>query len=234
MFHWKKIIQIADKALTLLMILCFLPVLCYGIYVIWDSQHINQQADASLYETYRPIEENNVPFEELQKRNPEIFGWLTVKDTHIDYPLVQAENNSKYVNTDILGKFSLSGSIFLDCRNQKNFSDFNHIIYGHHMAKDVMFRELEYYEQYLYFEKHLQGSLYYENTWHDIEFFAFLHADAYDPMFYNTSLQKENIQDYLGYIKEHAINHIELPFNTEERFVTLSTCTLYLRMPDIF
>lgn len=80
----------------------------------------------------------------------------------------------------------------------------------------------------------MQGSLYYENTWHDIEFFAFLHADAYDPMFYNTSLQKENIQDYLGYIKEHAINHIELPFNTEERFVTLSTCTLYLRMPDIF
>lgn len=46
-----------------------------------------------FYETYRPIEENNVPFEELQKRNPEIFGWLTVKDIHIDYPLVQAENN---------------------------------------------------------------------------------------------------------------------------------------------
>ena len=31
--------------------------------------------------------------------------------------------------------------------------------------------------------------------------------------------------DYLNYIKEHAVNYVELPFGTEEKFVTLSTCT---------
>ncbi len=225
MFNRRKIIQIVDKIINLLLILCFLPILCYGIYVLWDSQQINQQADVSLYKPYRPTTEENLSFAELQKRNPEVFGWVTVKDTHIDYPLVQAENNSKYINTDVLGEFSLSGSIFLDCRNQKNFSDFNHILYGHHMEKDAMFGELEYYEQPSYFEKHLQGSLYYENTWHKVEFFAFLHADAYDTMLYNTSLQKEDMKTYLDYIKKHAINYKELPLGTEERFVTLSTCT---------
>lgn len=225
MLNWKKIIQIADKAINLLIILCFLPVLCYGIYVLWDSQHINQQADASLFETYRPTDKNNLSLAELQKRNPEVFGWLTVEDTHIDYPLVQAENNSKYVNTDALGGFSLSGSIFLDCRNQKNFSDVNHILYGHHMEKDAMFGELEYYENPSYFKEHLQGSLYYENTWHDVEFFAFLHADAYDTMLYNVFLQPEDRMDYLDYIKKHAINFQELSFQENEKFLTLSTCT---------
>ncbi len=225
MFNWKKIIQITDKAVNLLIVLCFLPVLCYGIYVLWDSQHINQQADASLYETYRPNEDNDFSLKEIQERNQEAFGWITVEDTHIDYPLVQAQNNSKYVNTDVLGAFSLSGSIFLDCRNSKDFSDFNHILYGHHMAKDAMFGELEYYEELSYFEKHLKGSLYYENTWHDVEFFAFVHADAYDTILYNTSLSNEHMQEYLDYIKKNAINYRELPFSVEERFVTLSTCT---------
>lgn len=225
MLNWKKIIRIADKAVNLLIVLCFLPILCYGIYVLWDSQNINQQADASLYETYRPIEDDNFSFKELQARNPEVFGWLTVENTHIDYPLVQAENNSKYVNTDVWGEFSLSGSIFLDCRNQKDFSDFNHILYGHHMAKDAMFGELEYYEKLSYFEEHLTGSLYYENTWHDVEFFAFVYVDAYDTMLYNTALGNQNMHEYLEYIQEKAIHYKELPFDEDERFLTLSTCT---------
>ena len=29
----------------------------------------------------------------------------------------------KYVNTDVMGEFALSGSIFLYCRNHKDFSD---------------------------------------------------------------------------------------------------------------
>lgn len=85
--------------------------------------------------------------------------------------------------------------------------------------------ELEYYEKSSYFEKHLNGSLYYENVWHDVEFFAFVHADAYDTMLYNASLGNENMQEYLRYVKKKAINYKELSFDVEERFVTLSTCT---------
>lgn len=194
------------------------------MYVIWDSQHLDQQAVNAHYETYRPSENNSFSFKELQERNPEVFGWITIENTHIDYPLVQAKNNSKYVNTDVLGTFSLSGSIFLDCRNQKDFSDFNHILYGHHMAKEAMFGELAYYEKSSYFEKHLKGFLYYENAWHDVEFFAFVRADAYDTILYNTALNGENMQEYLAYVKENATNYKEVPFDVGDRFVTLSTC----------
>lgn len=219
-----RIIQIADKLVTLLMTVCFLSVLCYGTYVLWDSQQIHQQADAGRYETYRPEADQTVSFSQLQSQNPEVFGWLTVIDTHIDYPLVQGENNSKYVNTDVAGNFSLSGSIFLDCRNQKDFSDLNHILYGHHMAKDAMFGELEYYKEPGYFKDHLEGALYYANTWHKVEFFAFLAADAYDSMLYNTALQNKERKAYLDYIKEHAVLYQELDFQGEEKFLVLSTC----------
>ena len=126
----KKIIEIADKTVNWLIVICFLPLLLYGIYGIWDSNCINQQADASNYETYKPTAENDMSFAELQKKNPEVFGWLTVDKTHIDYPLVQGEDNSEYVNRNVLGEFSLSGSIFLDCNNKKDFSDMNSIILG--------------------------------------------------------------------------------------------------------
>ena len=166
----KKIIRIADKTVNWLIVICFLPLLLYGIYGIWDSNRINQQADASNYETYKPTAENDMAFAELQKKNPEVFGWLTVDKTHIDYPLVQGEDNSEYVNRNVLGEFSLSGSIFLDCNNKKDFSDMNSIIYGHHMAKDAMFGELEYFQEKSYFEKHSHGELYYEGKWHTVEF----------------------------------------------------------------
>ena len=146
--------------------------------------------------------------------------------THIDYPLVQGENNSKYVNTDPLGAFSLSGSIFLDCNNQKDFSDMNSIIYGHHMEKDAMFGEVEYYQEPSYFKKHAHGKLYYGGKWHEVEFFAFLHADAYDSVLYNTQLQKEtDTLMYLDYVRQNASYFEELSFQKSERFVTLSTCT---------
>lgn len=226
MNKWKKRIQIADHVVNLLIVLCFLPILLYAGYTLWDVQHIYQSAEASLYESYKPTATNKVSIEELQKKNPEVFGWLTVNDTNIDYPLVQSSDNSKYVNTDVEGKFSLSGSIFLDYRNKKNFSDVNNIIYGHHMDKRVMFGEIEYFEKEKYFKSHQYGKIYFEREWHDIEFFAFLHADAYDSVLYNTELQMEkDMQQYVRYIKEKAKVFKELPFDKDEHFITLSTCT---------
>ena len=222
----KKIIRIADKTVNWLIVLCFMPLLLYGLYGLWDSRQINQQADASLYETYKPTAKDFISFAELQKKNPEVFGWITVDKTHIDYPLVHGEDNSKYVNTDPLGGFSLSGSIFLDYNNQKNFSDMNNIIYGHHMEKDAMFGEVEYYQEPSYFEKHSRGQLYYEGKWHEVEFFAFVHADAYDSVLYNTQMQrKTDMPAYLDYVRQHASYFEELSFREDERFVTLSTCT---------
>ncbi|TBX12246.1 class B sortase [Clostridium perfringens] len=223
---WEKVIRIADNIVNILIILCFLPILLYGVYAVWDSKQIYHHADASLYEIYRPASEDKLSFEALQKINPEVFGWLIVKGTHVNYPLVQSSNNSKYINTDAKGEFSLSGSLFLDSRNKKNFSDMNNIIYGHNMEKRAMFGELKDFGDKEFFEKHKYGELYYEDKWHKIEFFAFLNADAYDPILYNTVMHGSNdCKRYLDYVRGKAKQFRILPFQEEEHFVALSTCT---------
>ena len=221
-----KVIRFVDCAVNFLIVLCFLPLLLYGLYAVWDSQQVYQNADSVVYETYKPSSKDDLTFEELQKINSEVFGWIQIYDTHIDYPLVRTTNNSKYVNTDAKGEFSLSGSIFLDCKNKKDFSDMNSILYRHNMEKKAMFGELQSFAEEKYFEKHQYGGIFYGYKWHEIEFFAFLHADAYDSVIYNTAFQNTVDQEkYLSYIKQHADIFKELSFDQDEHFIALSTCT---------
>lgn len=225
MKKWRKIIKLTDSLVNLIIALCLIPILLYGIYAIWDSSRIYKQADVSVYQSYRPGSNTVESFADLQKINPEVFGWITIENTNIDYPLVQSQYNSKYVNTDVKGQFSLSGSIFLDCKNDKSFTDINNVIYGHHMQKDAMFGELEYFEKNDYFNEHKNGKIFYDNKWHDIQFFAFLEADAYDTVLFNTELRgSDESKMFIDYVKENALNFRDLSFNTDEHFVTLSTC----------
>lgn len=217
------IFEIADRMLNCIIGLIGLLLLLYGSYALWDTYQIYENASSESYSIYNPQKQES--FEELVRINPEVIGWLTVKNTNINYPLTQAEDNSKYVNTDAKGNSSLAGSLFLDCRNQSDFSDFNNIIYGHHMEKRKMFGELEYFAKETYFQKHRWGNLYYAGEDHKIEFFAFLETDAYDSMIYNPEVSdEEEKSELLEYIKQHALQKRECSVTTVDCLVVLSTC----------
>lgn len=222
----RRIFHILDSIVDFTMLSLFLLMLASGFYAIWDSQQIMQKADSVTYKTYKPSE-NPKTFEELQKINPDVFGWLTVYGTHIDYPLLQSTDNSTYVNTDPEGNYSLSGSIFLDSRNQPDFSDFNNIIHGHHMAGNVMFGEIDLFEEEDFFNSHQYGSLYYDGQLHGIEFFAYLQADAYDETIYDlsskdTAGQKE---EYIKKITDSALHLRKCEISANDHIVLLSTCS---------
>ena len=94
-----------------------LLMLCYGGYSLWDTSMINRGAFVSNeLLKFKPSsgDTQNPTLAELQRINPEVRGWLTIDDTHIDYPVVQGENDMDYINKDVYGDFSLSGSIFMD------------------------------------------------------------------------------------------------------------------------
>ena len=55
-----------------------------------------------------------IDFDALAQTNPEIVGWIYVPGTNINYPVVQTNNNSKYLNTLFDGTANASGAIFLD------------------------------------------------------------------------------------------------------------------------
>ena len=220
----RNVIRVLDELVNLIVLVIVLILGGYGVYTLWDDRQIYQSADMENYETWRPEEDDDLSFRELQAINPEVIGWLTVYETKIDYPFAQADNNTKYVNTDITGEFALSGSVFLDYRNAADFTDLNHVIYGHHMEKKTMLGELECFAERPFFEEHRYGRLYYNGQDHGLEFIAFLEADAYDDMIYNVTLTEDEQEKYLSCLREKAIYYRETELSAKEHFLTLSTC----------
>ena len=222
------VLRLLDTLLDVLIVLFVLAAAGLGAYALWDNQNIYQNADAAVYAVYRPAEEEasgEDGLAELRAVNPDVVAWLQVDDTQINYPVVQGEDNNRYVNTDAAGDYSLSGSIFLDYRNASDFSSPNSILYGHHMAKGTMFGQLDEYRDRSFFESHRTGSLYYNGTWYSITFFAFLQADAYNTMLYDPGLtQSGSSEAFCDYLRRHA-QYFEAPdISPEARFITLSTC----------
>ena len=222
----RKSIKFIDSTLNYIVLMIIMLLAAFAGYALWDSSQIHRAADKSNYAAYKPTAENQgKSFKELQTINPEVFAWLSVYGTNIDYPVTQGQDNMKYVNTNAEGLYSLSGSIFLDCNNRNDFSDFNSILYGHHMAKKVMFGEIESFSVRSVFDSHKYGNLYYDGKDHGIEFFAFLHTDAYDSAVFTPAVQGEQRIKYLDGLLEKAMYTRDIGVNAEDRIVLLSTCS---------
>jgi len=220
----RKLIRLLDSAVNFLVLSTLLILLAYGCYALWDSQQLYAAADNAQYEIFKPKGENSASFEELRAVNPEVFGWLTVYGTNIDYPLTQGQDNEKYVNTAADGTYALSGSLFLDFRNDQDFSDFNSIIYGHHMDKKAMFGEISSFRDKTFFDQHRYGRLYSGGREWGVEFCAFLEIDAYDEL-YIPAVPDDRQQGYLERIRSLAGNLRQEPQGEQPRLVLLSTCT---------
>ena len=217
----RKIVSMIDSTVNIAVLLFFILCVLFSGYSIWDNNHIYTKASPSVYETYKPEKEDTKSFEELIRINPDVYGWISIYGTQIDYPLVQGEDNDKYVNTDYEGNFSLSGALFLDCNNARNMSDTVNIIYGHHMEKDKMFGGLDHYEKQDYFKEHQYGNLYVDGTNYGLEFFMLIKADAYDSKVYNTN--ERDINQYIEYISSYNLQKLDIP--ECERLICLSTCS---------
>ena len=59
---------------------------------------------------------------ELRKTNEDVFGWITIPDTTVAYPLLQGDDNSHYLKYSWDGLWNPGGSIFFDYRNQQDFT----------------------------------------------------------------------------------------------------------------
>ena len=201
-------------------------VLTFAGYALWDSNQIHQAADKSQYAVFKPtIIDEGKSFLELQSINPEVFSWLCVYGTNIDYPVTQGQNNMKYVNTNAEGAYSLSGAIFLDSGNSMDFSDFNNILYGHHMEKKTMFGEIGEFSDSEMFDTHQYGNIYFDGADHGIEFFAFVHTDAYDGSVYSVNAQDEKRKIYLDGLLAKAKYVRDIGVTDKDHIVLLSTCS---------
>ena len=100
-----------------------------------------------------------VDFASLQAINPDIVAWLRIPGV-LEYPVVRGTDNSYYLNHTVQKTYNIAGSIFLDYRNERDFSDSKNLIYGHNMKDGSMFHVLRNYQDIDFFQEHTDMEIY--------------------------------------------------------------------------
>lgn len=85
----------------------------------------------------------SVDFPSLLAQNPETVGWISIPSLGIDRPIVQAEDNSKYLSTAFDGTGSREGAVFADWECDPSLLGRHTVIYAHNLRDGCMFGALE-------------------------------------------------------------------------------------------
>ena len=112
---------------------------------------VSETGDSDEDKEVSPI---TVDFQQLLSTNDDVCGWLYSKDTVINYPVAQGEDNNQYLHHLLDGTYNSSGTLFLDCECGPEFSGANSIIYGHNMKDGSMFNSLHSYSDQAYYDAH--------------------------------------------------------------------------------
>lgn len=176
-------------------------------------------------EPTKPVAPIAIDFDGLLKRNSDVVGWLYCEDSVINYPVVQANDNDEYLDKDLNGKYLRSGTLFVDCHNQKQpQQDRNYIIYGHSMRNGSMFGMLAHYKKQSYYDEHPVMYFLTPEGDYRIELFAGRVIKTTDPI-YSVSDDSEEFFSHLQTMQEKSTFDSDVTITKEDKIVTLSTCS---------
>lgn len=116
----------------------------------------NADADAGLITRDESAEDSHVDFEKLKEVNSDIFAWLYLPDTDIDYPVLQSSDgdDSFYVSHNLEREEDSKGAIHIEAANMKDMCDFNEVLLGSSPEDGTMFAGLNKFLDRSYFEDH--------------------------------------------------------------------------------
>ena len=156
---------------------------------------------------------------------PDMVGWLMLDGTAVDYPFVQAADNDYYLRRDIDGKNARAGTLFMDYRQNSDFTDFVSTIYGHNMRNGTKFSSLKHYAGAEFFELNRFGTLFLAYATYEIEILAFMRVRNDNSMIFAVrDFDDIGRHEFIEYVKQNAIQLREFTMEEADRFVILSTC----------
>ncbi|MBQ1507741.1 MAG: class B sortase [Ruminococcus sp.] len=199
------------------------------------SSYASQETTAAATdsaETKPDLAENPVNFESLISENEDIYSWIYLPDTNIDYPVVQSHiDDNFYLDHDIYGNYSFPGAIYSQVCNSTDWSDRVTVLYGHNMLNGSMFANLHYFEDGDYFDENRYFYIYTPNRKLTYEIVsAFVYDDRHIMNSFDFKDDKV-FSEFLDTVKNprsiysNVSEDIELNLNS--KLVVLSTCLDY-------
>lgn len=172
------------------------------------------------------IKENPISISDLKKQNSDTVAWLKVNNTNINYPVVKAQDNSKYLNTSFDNSYNSAGWIFMDYRNKLDGTDKNIIIYGHNRRDKSMFGTLynTLKEEWYNNETNKTILLITEKEVEIYEVFS-VYEVKNEEYYITTNFTDDSYKEFLETIKNRSIHDFNTKIDTSKNIITLSTCS---------
>ena len=175
------------------------------------------------------VPDKDIDWEELHSQNEDIYAWICIADTKIDYPILQHPSElDHYLDYNIDGSKGYPGCIYSQFVNSKDFTDFNTVLYGHNMKNGTMFAGLHKFEDSEYFADHPYIYVYTEDKVFVYRIFASYTFSSIH-LIMGFDLSDENVrQIYIDNIRslEGLTDNIDdsIEVDTDSRLLTLTTC----------
>lgn len=173
--------------------------------------------------------ESPVDWEGMWEINPDVYAWITIPGTAIDYPILQhATDNSYYLNYNIDGSYGRPGCIYTENFNSKDFTDNNTVIYGHNMKNGTMFADLHKFEDKAFFDEYDKVFIYTPDKQYTYTVFAvYVYDDRH--LMYSFDFANEDVYaaflDNIWNIRDLNANiRSDIEVTSEDEIITLSTC----------
>lgn len=165
-----------------------------------------------------------IDFEALTKVNPDVIGWIRIPDTNVDYPIVQTDDNDKYLHTSFEGEESVSGAVYLDFESDSDMMGFNNILYGHNMKNGSMFKDIVNYKDQSYFDGHKYFEIYTPERTIRLKSIS-CYYDKAEPIVRKTRFKTR--ESYEAFVKEmiKPCPWYEMPEFPIDSLYTLVTCS---------
>lgn len=182
--------------------------------IIWDGKELTV-----------PTMKNPIDFSELQQVNEDIAGWLRIRALDISYPVVQGEDNDYYLHRTFEKEDNFAGCLFVNCDNDRDFTDQNTIIYGHNMKNGSMFGKLKQFREEETYNKSKYFWMFTPDLIFQYRIFSAMVVNK-TGLAYQTFYSDEDFNEWINKAFEGSeVENSGIQVTSDDHVVTLSTCT---------
>lgn len=219
------------KIVSLLLLIVAVCGICFiGLKQKYLEQTENRyQALRSRTEKSEKEETHN--FVQLQKENEDIYGWIYVPGTQVDYPVLQSEQDNFYLSHDVTRAESVAGAIYSNQCNSIEMTDYITVLYGHDMKAGTMFASLHCYDEETFLQ---ENPIFYFETEEKKSTYEILGVYNYNDRYIPAVFDVKSASGMLSFWdslekcaeEKDALTHAkpEASITEEDRLLVLSTC----------
>lgn len=149
MTEMSRYISIDMKTVKRLLAIMMVLAVLFGMNGCASPLNKEEAADESA-------DDSLVDVAKLSEKNSDIFAWIRIPDTDIDYPILQSsDGDDDFYNSHNSDKEEDSrGAIHIEAANLKDMCDFNEVVHGKSPSDGSQFSQLSQFLDKKFFDEH--------------------------------------------------------------------------------